>query len=280
MENKTFQCSHLYSAALLLKNNCAINSTNGLVKHLLDYYLHAWRSSESVLHIAVRYDHREIIQALLDVGYEVNKHIPIFQTPLFQATHYNNVENCKLLLKHGAHVGQSLCLALLNGTKELVELFLSSNFTDFNQTFEINEKKGTPLYFACIGLIEIDIVETLIENGSNINSVCDNDNHIFCALIENCSFHISRLHRCEAIAQLFIKRSLDLTQKDCIHILHLALEKKLYNVVLGLIPLFSSNEPWKDNESGKILLHLASYLKFFFLLFNWILNKKKRKCSY
>jgi ankyrin repeat protein len=140
------------------------------------------------LHIASRYGHLESIEALLEVGADINlinsqedKKNGGCNTALHEAAIYGQIGAIKMLLKAGANIDKvndycysPLDVAIVCGNLETVEFLISAgariNKDDYdpNHVSIENEYGDTPLHLA-LYYNQIEIFKILLEAGADIN---------------------------------------------------------------------------------------------------------------
>lgn len=120
---------------------------------------------DTLLHYAIRKKATDFINLLVSIGLNTNAKNKSNETPLMLAILNGNADTIKLLVTHGAnvtiyHFNRSITL----GNDEII-FYLLQFITDLNQPDCLGH---TPLMYACFKE-RIDIIDKLIEKGSNVN---------------------------------------------------------------------------------------------------------------
>jgi ankyrin repeat protein len=130
---------------------------------------------ETLLVIAVRERHKEIVELLLKHNAEVNLEGKRTSNPLHIAAEKGDKEIVELLLKHNAEIHAvrdgltPLYVAARAGHKEVVEVLLHHN-AQVNQGFKSTTVYMTPLYVA-VREGHKEIVELLLKHNAEVNPV-------------------------------------------------------------------------------------------------------------
>lgn len=122
---------------------------------------------------------RKLLQALIDIGMDVNASNEGGFTPLMFAAAYAYPETARFLIEQGADINAQAYVmdlnalhiaALKNPDPRMVEVFLDAGLP----LESVIQNGDTPLQLAAVDNTNIEVVEALIDRGANIN-VYDED---------------------------------------------------------------------------------------------------------
>ncbi|MHC4882246.1 MAG: ankyrin repeat domain-containing protein [Planctomycetota bacterium] len=140
-------------------------------------------SGGSLLHAAVFYDNKRMLDFLINHGANINDKGKNNETPLHSAAIQSRIEIASSLLEDGANINARdelqctpLHKAAMYSNKAMVDLLISHGA-------EINAKRDycdrTPLFYACVNRDEdkdaLEVVKTLLMHGANPNAKCSPD---------------------------------------------------------------------------------------------------------
>ena len=144
-------------------------------------------NNENLIHIIARYDNaNELMAYLIKKGVDINQQEKLMlDSPLMIATKYDCLKNVKLLLENNANPYlinsenyAAFSLATFNEFNEIINVFIAYK-VDINfhgETF------NTPLISAIEGEVEEELLDTLLENGADINCGNGNKTALFAAI--------------------------------------------------------------------------------------------------
>ena len=148
-----------------------VNPNFGRVNHKAN------RDGDTPLHNAAYFDHKDVVQLLLDGKADPNKANKAGETPLYVAARKGNKDVIQLLLGRGADPNKGkengktpLHKAASNGHKDVVQLLLDKG-ADPNKAAK--HLGGSPLHKATNN-DKKDVVELLLDRGADPNMALDN----------------------------------------------------------------------------------------------------------
>lgn len=130
----------------------------------------------------------KLLQALIDIGMDVNASNEGGFTPLMFAAAYANPETARFLIEQGADINAQAYVmdlnalhmaALKNPDPKMVEVFLDAGISPESPV----QNGYTPLQLAASNSSNIEVVEALIERGANID-VYDNEGKSLKAVVQ------------------------------------------------------------------------------------------------
>ncbi|XP_066924835.1 transient receptor potential cation channel subfamily A member 1-like isoform X2 [Clytia hemisphaerica] len=238
----------------------------------------------SALHLASRYNRKNVIKALLDAGANIDLVGSEGLTPLHLATKYDMTSAAKFLLERGAQVGiksdygtTSLAFACRRGNIELVDLLMEKNpgLVDVGDNSDV-----MPLHAAMMGGKE-DVVKALLDMGARIDAEDkEGEQPIHYAAADNNEALIALLAK-EVASKYdqpeegtFAKRRLVNSQtRECDTPLHIAAQGGYEEVAKTLIALGADVNARTDTNQTP--LHLASIAGHLSILKLLIMYKSK-----
>jgi ankyrin repeat protein len=198
IKNKKFNCPYcraevdVEKVALQLGINAIHTGDKLFIKQVL---LPISDNGSSILHIACKHGHTELIKLLLDDTSYVDVKNNYGETPLYVAFKHGHTQIVKLLIKNKADVNTTdnnsnslLHIACKHGHTGLVQLLLNIK-TDIDVKNSYDE---TPLHYAVV-FNHTQIVKLLIKNKADVNSTDDHSNSLLQYACAFSFFEISKL---------------------------------------------------------------------------------------
>ncbi len=141
---------------------------------ILNYKKKDKEAFDDFLFEAVKINHKEMVEFLVENGVNVNVNNRYNETPLMHAAMNGNEEIIKFLVEHFADVnltdkdGRSVLIcAIKSGNKNAVEFFVENGIDDIDKVD--NDDKSPLMYAAEKGNKEI--VELLVSKGAEVNKI-------------------------------------------------------------------------------------------------------------
>lgn len=156
---------------------CALQKRNTycaleLMGYMSNGFNNADDSGETPLHLAIKYNCKEVVELLLKKNVDVNKKNDLKKTPLMVAVELNLPDIVKILLDWGAkglpeeNHNSPLNIAASLGYLEVLYLLISK----FPKIDERNNEGDTPLESA-LKCMQLKCAEILVKQGANINNI-------------------------------------------------------------------------------------------------------------